>query len=174
MKNKTVIITAIVWVALFALVFDAAGREARGVTMDEAMDRPLVTSTDEAAIRAIFDRYARCFADGDAEAWIALWDPEGVQLPPGCPMCVGRDAIWAANSGGIKDKSVIWSMNISTQEVISFPKEGYALARGVYDWTRTPKAGGETTKYDGKFMTIFRRQDDGSWLIFRDSFNSNS
>ena len=29
-------------------------------------------------------------------------------------------------------------------------------------------------KVDGKFLTIFRRQDDGSWRIYRDAFNMNT
>jgi ketosteroid isomerase-like protein len=27
---------------------------------------------------------------------------------------------------------------------------------------------------EGKFLTIFRRQDDGTWRIYRDAFNFNS
>ncbi len=27
---------------------------------------------------------------------------------------------------------------------------------------------------EGKFLTIFRRQDDGSWRIYRDAFNMNA
>jgi len=27
---------------------------------------------------------------------------------------------------------------------------------------------------EGKFLTIFRKHDDGSWRIYRDAFNFNS
>jgi ketosteroid isomerase-like protein len=48
-----------------------------------------------------------------------------------------------------------------------------AFARGTYAATVTPKAGGEETFIDGKYMTILKRQTDGSWKIHRDIFNSN-
>lgn len=48
-----------------------------------------------------------------------------------------------------------------------------AFARGTYSVKRTPVAGGETVETDGKYMTIFKRQADGSWKIYRDIFNSN-
>jgi ketosteroid isomerase-like protein len=35
------------------------------------------------------------------------------------------------------------------------------------------KDGGEPIPYDGKFLTIFKRQSDGSWKIHRDIYNSN-
>ena len=131
------------------------------------------TSKDEAAIRALFDRYSDCIVNHDGDGWMALWDENGAQLPPESPMFVGKAEVKRGNYGWITDRSGIWTMHIHTQEVKVFPAEGYAFARGGYDWTLTPKAGGEASRYDGKFMTIFHRQDDGKWLIFRDCFNSN-
>jgi ketosteroid isomerase-like protein len=63
-------------------------------------------------------------------------------------------------------------MSITTQEVLLFGG-GYGLARGIYTWTWTPKDGGAKADYDGKFMTLFKKQANGSWKIYRDSFNSN-
>ena len=47
----------------------------------------------------------------------------------------------------------------------------WAFSRGNYTATQTVQ--GNTVEVDGKFMTIFRRQDDGQWKIYRDIFNSN-
>jgi ketosteroid isomerase-like protein len=42
-----------------------------------------------------------------------------------------------------------------------------------YVHPNAPKAGGPESLFDGKFLTVFKRQPDGSWKIYRDCFNSN-
>jgi len=46
-----------------------------------------------------------------------------------------------------------------------------AYSHGLYGFSMTPKAGGDTTKVTGKFLTIFQKQADGSWKIAIDCFN---
>jgi ketosteroid isomerase-like protein len=48
----------------------------------------------------------------------------------------------------------------------------WAWARGTYGVDG--EAGGNAFHVDGKFLTILKRQDDGSWKIYRDAFKSNS
>lgn len=126
---------------------------------------------DEAAIKAVFDKYVSTLVHNDADGWMALWDEGGVQLPPNEPMFVGKAAIREANYEGIKTRAAKMEMFINTQEVIVFGN-GFAMARGVYGWKVMP-ADGPSMDYDGKFMTIFKKEEDGSWKIFRDCFNSN-
>ena len=49
------------------------------------------------------------------------------------------------------------------------------LTRCDYRLDATPKAGGETIQVmrDGKALTLYERQSDGSWRIVYDCFNSN-
>jgi ketosteroid isomerase-like protein len=49
----------------------------------------------------------------------------------------------------------------------------WAYSRGLYTQDLTSKATGNVAHVDGKFLTIFRKQPDGSWKIYRDCFNSN-
>jgi uncharacterized protein (TIGR02246 family) len=49
----------------------------------------------------------------------------------------------------------------------------WAYSRGVYTVTFPLGDSGEQGLIDGKFMTILKRQADGSWKIYRDIFNSN-
>ena len=64
-----------------------------------------------------------------------------------------------------------FNMKISNEEVRA--GGDWAFARGTYQATLTPKAGGAAGSIDGKYMTILTRQADGSWKIYRDIFNSN-
>ena len=49
------------------------------------------------------------------------------------------------------------------------------LTRCTYVLTMTPKTGGDTIEVmpDGKALTLFERQSDGSWKIKYDYFNSS-
>lgn len=133
------------------------------------------TSKDEAAIRAVFDNYCSALKAGDFEGWLALWDEGGVRLPPGGPMETSVAEI-RRDLGGIADlKNVDYSMTITTQEVLVFPAEGYGMARGLFrEVFQERKPGSKAEISDGKFMTMFKKQPDGSWKIFRDSFNLNA
>jgi ketosteroid isomerase-like protein len=49
----------------------------------------------------------------------------------------------------------------------------WAFSRGMFVSTLTPKGEGQAVLIDGKFMTVLKRQADGSWKIYRDIWNSN-
>jgi uncharacterized protein (TIGR02246 family) len=126
-------------------------------------------SADQAAIQHMLDRYTATVDAGNIDAWMALWAPGGVQMPPDTAMRSGLDAIRAGMAPALtKNKDDI---RIHTLEITVVGDLGYA--RGVYTLDVTPLAGGATGHVDGKFLTVFRRQPDGSWKIYRDIFNSN-
>jgi ketosteroid isomerase-like protein len=121
---------------------------------------------DQAAIKDLWATYAKLVVIGDvdaAKAWLTLYDAQGIQMPPGIP----------ARPKSVLDEVIpkAWSpdradaMNIDPQEIVILGD--YAYTRGLY--TVSSKAG----DVDGKFMTILKRQNDGSWKIYRDIFNSN-
>ena len=61
----------------------------------------------------------------------------------------------------------------SIDEVTVFGSLG--LTRCTYSLMATPKGGGDPVGLmpDGKALTLYRRQSDGSWKITYDCFNSN-
>lgn len=109
-----------------------------------------VLAGDAEDIAAIWDAYEAARVAGDADAWLALWDEGGVPKA------------FAAMPAS--------AMEISPVETVVMGD--WAFSRGTY--TADLTSGGNAVHVDGKFMTIFRRQDDGSWKIYRDIFNSNS
>lgn len=127
-----------------------------------------VLAGDAEDIAAIWDAYEAARVAGDADAWLALWDEGGVQMPPGMQargldvLTVGVPKAFAAMPAS--------AMEISPVETVVMGD--WAFSRGTY--TADLTSGGNAVHVDGKFMTIFRRQDDGSWKIYRDIFNSNS
>ena len=124
---------------------------------------------DTAAIRQVWVDYAHYGETGNLEGWMALWMPGGIKMSPGKPPIVGLDAIRAATGVGKSSATVV--LSIDPQEITVLGDWAYTW--GLYTKDVTPAGGGATSHVDGKFMTILRRQDDGSWKIYRDIDNSN-
>ena len=122
------------------------------------------------AINAVWREYEASILAGDPDRWIQLWEEDGVQLPPGNPPVAGKEAIYDRISNDLA--STAYSEFAITNEDVEVNGD-LAFARGNYVVTFAPKSGGEAMDLDGKYMTIFRQQPDGSWKIHRDIFNSN-
>lgn len=129
---------------------------------------------EAAAIQQVMDAYTADIDAGDLDAWMALWAPGGVQMPPGTPMRSGLKAIRAGMAPGLTRLNDEIHINVMEETVVG--NLGYA--RGTYTLVATPRmdrrgeAGGVSI-VDGKFLTVLRQQPDGSWKIYRDIFNSN-
>lgn len=145
---------------LVALTFVLAG----GVAFNTAD-----AESDVAAINKIFDLYAKGVNTGDAALWGSLWDDKGIQMPPDAPAVLGKAQIRA----GAESRFPQFNTQIAIANEETWVFGNLAFSRGTFTRSRTPKAGGETTLYNGKYLTILKKQPDGSWKIFRDIFNSN-
>lgn len=87
-----------------------------------------------------------------------------IQMPVNEPDLIGKDA-WKASLQAFFDQ---FTVKGDSSEVLEAEVAGdLAFARGRYVITVTPKAGGEPTRYRGKYMHILKRQPEGSWKIYR-------
>ena len=50
----------------------------------------------------------------------------------------------------------------------------WALSRGNYTLSLTPKDGGPRTHFDGKWLDILKKQPDGFWKVYIDCVNDNA
>ena len=122
---------------------------------------------DVAAVEAIWPQYCAALIDGDMDRWISLWSDGGIQMPPDTPVKEGLENIREAMQPLLD--SYNWDISIHPEETRVAGDWGFS--RGNYTWGWTPKAEGEKLAGAGKFLTIFQKQDDGSWKIARDCFN---
>lgn len=127
---------------------------------------------DSEAITNVLRRYEEFCNSGDFQSWIGLWEAEGCQMPPGAPSRVGIDAIRSAMQPPFESMNLRLDV-LSVDEVAVYGD--LALTRCRYSLSATPKRGGEAIGLmpDGKALTLYRRQPDGSWKIRYDCFNSN-
>ena len=118
------------------------------------------TAADEDAILGIWSTYTEARVAGDAETWLSLWDEEGIRLTPGAPAV---DFATFAPGTAERFANPPASMEIQSEEIVI--TDDWAFSRGNFTVNNA---------LEGKFLTIFRRQDDGTWRIYRDAFNFNS
>ncbi len=124
---------------------------------------------DTAAILEFWKQYESSWDGGDIDVWVALWTEEGVQLPPGAPANIGKDQIRKSNGAALAQ----WTYHTAIQPEEVGGSGDWAYCWGTFTQNFTSKAGGEPEHFDGKFMSILKRQTDGSWKLYRDAFNSN-
>ncbi|MCP4260056.1 MAG: DUF4440 domain-containing protein [Planctomycetes bacterium] len=124
---------------------------------------------DIAAIEENLSLYAVYAIAGDLESWLSLHADDVVKMPPDAPAIFGIEDLRANFKPGFDN---------FTNEIVLYPEEAHVdgdlgYARGNYTMLLTPKAGGEPIFVDGKYLTILKRQADGSWKISHDCYNSN-
>jgi len=123
-------------------------------------------------IAMIWEQYCDAVERGDAEQFIALHEGEAYKMPPQAPMFMIKDAApGMRKSFPEKAKVFDTEMDINWEEIII--QDNIAWSMGTYRTKSTPKNGDPAAVFDGKFLTVLRKQKDGSWKIYRDCFNSN-
>lgn len=157
-RSQLVLLTSLGLAAPMMLLLDGDSLRQRAEAKDVS-----------ASVNEIWTRYSSAYNSGDIDSWIALWADNGVQMPPGFPPVLGKEEIRKRNQA-VLDRFT-FDLRITNEEI--GVADDWAFARGTYKATLTPKHGGERTHVDGKYLTIFKRQSDGSWKIYRDIFNSN-
>ena len=129
-------------------------------------------NADMAAIKEVLNQYAVGITSGDFDLWMSLWADDGTQMPPDAPANVGTEKIRQEMKPAFDDMN----MNLAIRSIEDAKIFGdLGLTRCVYTLEMTPKAGGETIAAmpEGKALTLYERQSDGSWKIAYDCFNSS-
>ncbi len=124
---------------------------------------------DIAAIDEVLVQYGVALSTGDFELWLSIHADDVVKMPPDAPAMYGQEELRAGNK---------FSFDNFIVEGTSYPEEtrvdgDMGFTRGNYKLTITPKAGGDPAYVDGKYLTLCKRQADGSWKISHDCYNSN-
>ena len=127
---------------------------------------------DITAIKEMLKQYAVITNAGDWDRWISLWADDGVQMPPDDPARVGKEQIREGMGPAFDGMNLDITIH-SLEKTKVYGDLG--LTRCTYTLKATPKAGGAeiVLEPDGKALTLYERQPDGSWKIVYDCFNSN-
>lgn len=111
-------------------------------------------------------KFAADTAKGGGKAFAAWFAPDAVTLANGKAPVVGSDAIAAAATWSPESYQLTWT-----------PEGGRMAAGGDmgFTWGRyqgvAKDAEGNTVKTSGRFMTVWKKQPDGTWKVELDASN---
>ncbi len=145
------------WAALCLLVVCTAGCKVTGGSQD-------ARAAGEQGIRDVVNRTMAAVVEGDMPKYLRFFDPNGAHVLPNRPIDYGV----AERKGGFPPGYAI-TMRIEKVEVARSGDLGYAF--GDYQQARQDAKTGELKHLTGKWMTVFRRQPDGSWGAVADTYN---
>ena len=128
------------------------------------------TEADVEAIKAVFKQYEDTITADDFEGYMALFVADCMVLPPNAAILIGKDT-WRPWAQSTYFDQFDMEETITVQETKI--AGDWAFVRGSYTFQGIPKAEGETTGHDGKFISIVERQSDGSWKISHNIWSSD-
>ena len=151
---------------VFLLCFAFGCQKAEEVAEEPAVD----VEADVEAIKGIIDDILRTWNEGDYEGYIALFDEETVMLPPNAPTVSGMETIRSIYRTHFDSSD--FDLSITTEEI--HVCGDLAFSRDGWKGSLNPKDGSEPIVFDNKVLSIYKRQSDGSWKIWRGMYSSNT
>ena len=125
---------------------------------------------DVAAIKALAVAWGPAITAGNAAALTEQFADGAIRLPPNGPIQVGKEAILSSLRAFLDLYSV---EEVDVAEDVRVVGD-LAFARGTGASKSTPKLPGAAIIDDkGKWVSVYRRQSDGSWKIVIDIWNSD-
>ena len=130
-------------------------------------------ATDPAAVRRVIDSVNAVVVEAltkeDAATQSALYAPDGMVMMSSMPAWKGKADIETK----LKEMYDGWDFKDVKLTVQDVDVAGdLAVETGTYSMTMVPK-GAKAMADNGKYITVWKRQPDGSWKVYRDIMNSD-
>ena len=111
--------------------------------------------------------FAAAVASGGADAWVSWFAEDGAQIQPYAGEIRGHDAIRRLMAG-LDDPSVSLRWEPVRSDIADSGDLGWTTGAYVSEITAP---GGTVTRSEGRYVSIWRLQDDGSWKVVMDLGN---
>jgi uncharacterized protein (TIGR02246 family) len=129
------------------------------------------TAADEKAIRDNEAAWVNDWKAKDPDKIVSHYSPDAVLLAANVPAMKGTDAIKSGINPMLKDPNM--SLTFSPTLVVIAKGDDMAYTQGVYTMTYTEPKTGSTLIEKGKYVTVYKKQDDGSWKAVEDIDNAD-
>jgi ketosteroid isomerase-like protein len=160
--------------ALLLMIACSPSTPANTDTGAASMAAAKTTSTspdaDKDAVGQAHDVLEGAYRTSDCNAMVSNAASDAVIEPPNTPSATGVEGVrgWCTPMfTQMKTKS----LNVSNKAMDV--SGDIAVDRGDYDWTLSPAKGGADVRSQGRYITIWHRQSDGSWKWTRLIWNSS-
>jgi len=140
------------------------------IAMAGAVSVSAQNKSPEDAIRDADQGWARVFAAKDLKASVEYCADDASFMAPNAPIAIGKEAIGKAFTFffTFPELKINWRPN--KIEVARSGELGYSS--GAYEMS-VKDPSGKTIADHGKYVTLWRKQRDGSWKVIYDIFNSD-
>ena len=127
---------------------------------------------------------ARALREGEVAAFVKDWGGKDVDriaahytndgnlIVPNSPMMTGKDAIGKGMKDALADPN--WSLALQPVQVEVSRGGDLGYTRGTYVLTATDPASKKAVTEKGRFVSIFRKEADGSWKAVQDINNAEA
>jgi ketosteroid isomerase-like protein len=111
--------------------------------------------------------FARAVAEGGTDAWVSWVAADGAQIVPGAGEIRGRDSI----------RALMAYLDDPGTKLTWEPVRAQIAASGDLGWTtgtyesESVGSDGRVQHGQGRYVTVWRKQDDGSWKVVMDLGN---
>jgi ketosteroid isomerase-like protein len=132
-------------------------------------DKPDVTE-DLEALKSYSKEVEKEWNEGDFEGFMALIDDEAIFKGPGVPSVVGIEALRDLYYGSFS--TLTFNVEITSEEIVVFGD--YAYSMEIWKGSMNPKDGSTPIVFDNTDMSIYKRQADNTWKVWRAIYNPNA
>jgi ketosteroid isomerase-like protein len=123
------------------------------------------------AVRAADQEWMKVFAAKNLEKSVAFCDENGAVLGANAPIANGREAISKMFAGFFALPNLQMTWHVNRADVAKSGELGYTS--GAYEMAFSDPSG-KTIQDKGKYVTVWKKQADGSWKVLLDIFNSDA
>ena len=130
--------------------------------------------THDADVQALKDTEAAWVKDAntkDLAKFAAHYTDDASVLLPNTPVITGKDNIAAALKPMLADPNFALQFAATKVDVAKSGELGYT--QGTYSMTMSEPTGQKPATDKGKYLTVFKKQADGSWKAVSDMLNSD-
>jgi len=122
------------------------------------------------AVRAADEEWMKVFSAKDLDKSVAFCDEKGAVLAPNAPIAQGKQAIAKSFAGFFTLPNLKITWHADKANVAKSGELGYTS--GTYQMSFSDPAG-KTVSDNGKYVTVWTKQADGSWKVLLDIFNTD-
>lgn len=139
---------------------------------DAPKTAPDTRAADEKTIRDLEAQWVKDIGAKDLDKDVAHYDNDASFLLPGMPIVTGKTAITGVHKNLFADPNL--TLNFLASKVSVSKGGDLAYTQGAYTMTTTnPKTKKPDTE-TGKYLTIYKKQADGTWKAVEDMLNGDA
>lgn len=132
----------------------------------DSKPRKADSAASEQQILAQEEAWNRAYAKRDAEALAGFFADDGAMASPGEQLVRGKDSIRRASEEFAKDPNL--NVTFRSNRVQVAQSGDLAYSRGQYMFTSTDPATDQPESSRGHYLTVWKKQADGSWKAVED------